>query len=117
MNAILPDPAQILQRIGSQSGWNEEDLERLSGLSYADYVNIFKQLRGSDLGRAVRGGLIFCDLSNADERIKSIGQMIQSALVQIARESPMNAKRVRNFGVQVEEFDPVTGPPDTSHRE
>jgi hypothetical protein len=60
-----------------------------------------KQLRDSDLRSAVRGGLIFRDLSNADERMKSIGRMVEGAMRQIASESRMNAKRVKNFGVQI----------------
>jgi hypothetical protein len=108
IDATPLDPAEILKRIGGQSGWGQEDLERLAGLCQDEYVNIFKRLRDSDLGRAVRGGLLFRDLLNADERMKSIGQMVVSALRQIARESPMNSKRVRNFGVNVEETDSVT---------
>jgi hypothetical protein len=116
-DAIPPDPEQILRRLGERGGWDQEDLERLAGLTEADYVHIFKRLRGSDLGSAVTGGLIFRDMSNADDRMKSSTRMVEGALRQIARESPMNAKRVRNFGVQIEEFDAATYPPEASHRE
>lgn len=117
VEAIPPDPEQILKRLGEQGGWSQEDLERLAGLTEADYVRIFKRLRGSDLRSAVRGGLIFRDISNADERMKSITQMVEGALRQIARESPMNAKRVRNFGVRIEESNAATDAPEASRRE
>jgi hypothetical protein len=113
-DAIPPDPEQTLKRLGERGGWGQEDLERLAGLTEVDYVHIFKRLRGSDLGSVVTGGLIFRDMLNADERMKSIARMVDGALHQIARESPMNAKRVRNFGVEIEESSAVTDAPKAS---
>jgi hypothetical protein len=103
--AIPPDPEEILKRLGGRSGWNQEDLERLASLTEADYIPIFKRLRGVELRRAVTGALVFREISNADERMNSITRTAEGALRQIAMENPMNAKRVRNFGVRIEEPD------------
>lgn len=65
----------------------------------------------------MKGGLIFRRLSNADERMKSIGRKVEDALRQIARESRMNDKRVRNFGVRTEEADAAAEARDASHQE
>jgi hypothetical protein len=62
-----PDPEQILKRVGERGGWDQEDLERLAAISKADYVSIFKRVRGSELRSIVTGGVIFRDLTNADE--------------------------------------------------
>jgi hypothetical protein len=49
--------------------------------------------------------------------MKSIGRMVEGAMRQIASESRMNAKRVKNFGVQIEESDSTTHAPEASSRE
>lgn len=97
-----PDPREILKRIGSQGGWNPEDIAALVKLDVADFVAILKGLRGDDLRSAVKGGLTFLNISGADERMPSIGRMVEAALRRIGKESRMNAKRVGNFGVRVE---------------
>jgi hypothetical protein len=97
-----------LKRLGGRGGWSEEDLERLACLTESDYVLMFKRLRGSELKGAVMGALIFRNVSDATERMKSITRTAEGARRQIAMESLMNAKRVRIFGVQIEEPDERT---------
>lgn len=103
MVAVTPDREEILKRLGDRGAWNPEDLERLANLTEANYVDIFKRLRDGDRRKVLKGGLIFRTASNPDERMKSITRMAEGALRQIASESPMNAKRVRNLGVQIQD--------------
>ena len=115
MVAVRPYPEEILKRLGDGGGWSPEDLERLANLTEADYVDIFKRLRGPDRRNALKGGLIFRTTLNPDERMKSITRMAESALRQIANESPMNAKRVRNLGVQLQDSGSSADAPKACH--
>ena len=109
-----PDPEQILKRIGEQSGWNPKDLVCLKDLTELNYVDIFKRLRGSELWNVVKGALMFRDVSNADDHMRAITLAVEGALRRIAAESPMNAKRVRRYGVQVEEPNAAADTPEVS---
>ena len=96
---VPPDAEQILKRIGEQNSWNPEDLMHLAVLTEADYVSIFKKRTGSELRNAVTDALFFRNIVNVDEKMKAITRTVEGALRQIATESSLNAKRVKNFGV------------------
>lgn len=93
------DPQDILARIWKQSGWNPDDVDALSRLSEDDYVALFKQLEGDDLEMAVRGGLFFREVGNADPAMLKLTALVEGALRRIAAESPLNARRVRKYGI------------------
>jgi hypothetical protein len=103
--AIAPknqDLVQTLSRIDQNQGWNDEDLEFLASASVSDFVRVFKQLRGSDLKRAIYTALQFGKYSNSSELMKRIVAIASDALREIARESTINARRVRTYGVTVD---------------
>jgi hypothetical protein len=101
VSAKKPEPAELLERIGTEKGWNPQDIDFLSGLSADDFYKIFKSRRGIDLRRAIYGALMFRNISNADEKMKAVTQAAEEALRKIAKESPLNARRVRGYGVEV----------------
>ncbi len=53
---------------------------------------------------SVEGALYFKKVGNADDHMKKIVLRAEAALRRIAAESPMNAQRVKNFGVNLEEY-------------
>jgi hypothetical protein len=100
---ITPDLGQILIGIGKRDGRSEGNLAFLASRTAAEYVDIFKRLRGDELRFAVNGALYFRDVGSADERLKTITRIAEEALRQIAAESSLNAKRVMNYGVKIDE--------------
>jgi len=64
---------------------------------------------------ALIGALSFRDISNADEQMKTITRTVEGALRQIAAENKMNAKRVRYYGVQIDEPAAPAAPPHSTH--
>jgi hypothetical protein len=98
-----PEAAEVLERIGSQRGWTPEDIDFLSSLSANDFYRIFKAGRERNLRSAIFGALMFRNISNADEKMKTVTQAAEDALHKIAKESDLNARRVRAYGVRIEE--------------
>jgi hypothetical protein len=98
---IHPNPTDILISIIDRSGWDPDEVAFLATLSAADYVRIFKSLRGEALSKAVRGGLYFRDVGNADQNMKQISVAVQDALQIIGAESLVNEKRIRRYGVEL----------------
>jgi len=98
-----PQPEEILKRIGQHSSWNPEDLTLLAGVATDEYFRIFKGPIGEDREIALRGALMFRDISSPDEHMRAVTQRVEGALRLIAAESPMNDKRVRNYGVDMDE--------------
>jgi hypothetical protein len=68
----------------------------------SDYVELFKRLRGSELKSAIYTALQFGKFGNSSESMKRIVAIASDALRQIARESTINARRVRMYGVTVD---------------
>ncbi|MEY9604115.1 hypothetical protein AB7M74_010724 [Bradyrhizobium japonicum] len=66
-----PDPDVLLERIGTQNGWNPEDVDFLFSLSAEDFYKVFKSRSGIDLRRAIYGALMFRDIGNANGKMKS----------------------------------------------
>jgi hypothetical protein len=106
-SAERPDPIAVLDRIANERGWNPEDVEFLASLSADDFRTIFKTRHGLEMRRAIYGALIFQGVSNADEKMKAVTKNAEEALRKIGGESRINARRVRQFGIDI-------GSPDDS---
>jgi hypothetical protein len=100
---VSPDPEAVLKKLGTRGGWNNDDLECLSRLTEDDYIRIFKKYREEEFRNVVFGGLAFRNIANATDIMKLITQLVEGALRRIAKESAINAKRVKNFGVQIDQ--------------
>lgn len=103
------DPEEVLKRIGEERGWGQDDVRFLSLQSPATFRGIFKRLSGTDFHRAIRGGLMFRNIQNADTEMQLVTANVEAALREIGQESPINLRRVRQKGVQIE--DPSPPPP------
>ncbi len=83
---------------GGQDVEQEELL--LAEAEVADYVALFKQQRGTRLSQYIDLCLKYNHLSGTSDQQKTIADKATAALQQIARESKLNASRVRRFGVR-----------------
>ncbi|MEY9444751.1 hypothetical protein ABIE82_002199 [Bradyrhizobium diazoefficiens] len=99
--AEKPDPDVLLERIGTQKGWNPEDVDFLSNLSAEDFYKVFKSRSGVDLRRAIYGALMFRDIGNASGKMKAVTKTAEEALRRIGEESLINARRVSKYGISV----------------
>jgi hypothetical protein len=89
------DPVVVLLSIGRTQSWNPQDLTMLSALSVDDYYRIFKSITGDDLRHVVKA----CLIDNGSPEMKSIGENAKEALRRIGKESPINAMRVKRYGL------------------
>jgi len=83
-----------LERLAGNDGWSAEDLAYLSDITKDEYVKLFKELNGEDLNTALKGALLFRNVSNADDDMRKITSTVVAALDEIASESSLNAWRV-----------------------
>jgi hypothetical protein len=93
------DASKTLQRMATTNGWSPEDMVQLSSLPVDEYYRLFKTLKGDELRKAINTCLQFDRISNATPEMKEISMRAREALQQIGSESPMNARRVKSFGV------------------
>lgn len=100
------DPATLLIQIGLENGWNPEDLTLLARQSPDRFYEIFKRLRNPDLRRAVKGGLMFRQMRDADDAMKAITRNTIAALKRIGGESDINRRRIEQKGVALDDPDP-----------
>lgn len=94
---------QVLERIAGRNGWNQSDEVVLASTSVDDYYNLFKTESGRHLSSFVTTCLKFGQFSNASDQQKEIANRATEALRRIAGESEINRRRVKKFGVSLED--------------
>ena len=94
---------QVLERIAGRNGWNPSDEVVLANASVDDYYNLFKTESGHHLSFIVTTCLKFGQYVNASEQQKEIASRATEALRIIAAESEINKRRVKKFGVNLED--------------
>lgn len=94
---------QVLERITGRNGWNPSDEVVLASTSVDDYYNLFKTESGRHLSSFVTTCLKFGQFSNASDQQKEIANRATEALRRIAGESEINRRRVKKFGVSLED--------------
>ncbi|NIL28181.1 hypothetical protein OP862_04575 [Yersinia massiliensis] len=90
---------EVLERISGQNGWNNEDIETLSGSTEDEFYTYFKELNGPNLTSHVSTCLKFGGFGNGNEKMESIALKAKTALRKIASESKLNEMRMRKFGM------------------
>ncbi len=103
------DPVAVLLKIAEQDSWHTRDVQKLASLSSDDYYNIFKSRSGSDLTSVVKAALQFGRIGNATPPMQEIFNRAREALARIGKECPINARRVRKYGIEVAEGDVAPG--------
>ncbi|OIN05954.1 hypothetical protein BFS86_20020 [Shewanella algae] len=94
---------QVLDRIAGKNGWNQSDEVVLANTSVDDYYNLFKTETGRHLSPFVTTCLKFGQFGNASVQQKEIASRATEALRRIASESEINRRRVKKFGVNLED--------------
>ncbi|MEE4244152.1 MAG: hypothetical protein V2I33_02000 [Kangiellaceae bacterium] len=94
---------QVLDRIAGHNGWNQRDEVVLASTSVDDYYNLFKTETGGHLSSFVTTCLKFGQFGNASDQQKEIARRATEALRRIASESEINKRRVKKFGVNLED--------------
>jgi hypothetical protein len=74
----------------------------LSAMDVDEYRNIFKNTTGETLRKLVANCLQFSRIVNAGDAEKEIARRARAALEKIGQESPVNAMRVRKYGIIVD---------------
>ena len=92
-------PEEILLSI--KGGWNDKDLAAVASLHEDDYYNLFKNNSGDRLYQLVSSALFFDRIVNASASQKEISNRARRALIRIGFESPINARRVRKYGIRI----------------
>lgn len=94
---------QVLDRIVGQNGWSQSDEVVLANTTIDEYYNLFKSETGRHLSSFVTICLKFGQFGNASDQQKEIANRATEALRRIASESEINKRRVKKFGVNVED--------------
>lgn len=99
------DPADVLEGMITNRGWNPEDVELIDTLSPDDFYKIFKKEQGNRLHRVVRAAfqLGARDETEMTKKHGSIPERATKALKIIAGETKLNAKRVATQGIKLDE--------------
>lgn len=100
--AATESAKQVLGRIAGRNGWNQSDEMVLANTSVDDYYTLFKTETGSRLSLFVTTCLKFGQFGNASDQQKEIANRATEALRRIAAESEINKRRVKRFGVRIE---------------
>lgn len=101
-SAVREPPYEILKRLAGQNGWNDKDEIVLAETSADEYFELFKSESGEHLSSIVNACLKFGQFSNASDRQQLIAKNAKEALVRIGKESAINARRVRKFGIAID---------------
>src|SRR5690606_15609473 len=100
--AVSESAKEVLMRLAGSNGWNNKDEIILADTTADEYYELFKSEAGEHLSDIVNTCLKFGQFSNASERQQQIAENAKKALIRIGKESPINALRVRKFGIEVE---------------
>jgi hypothetical protein len=87
---------QVLERIAGKNSWNQKDTEILSNTTIEQYVVLFKSIHDRDkLSYYIYKCLEFGKFSNPEKKYTEIYNRTKEALKIIARESKINALRIK----------------------
>jgi hypothetical protein len=92
--------------LGLKAGWSDDTIRTLADMSIEEYRDILKKEREADLRRILAGTLQFEAITNASDSMREISRRVRAALTMIGAESPINARRVRRYGITVPDPSP-----------
>ncbi len=100
--AVKRDVQEILLSM-AKLGCRPDDIQVLSAAPVDEFYKAFKQAKGDDLRKIINSCLQFDNVTNASPEMRKISASAIEALQRIGKESPINAQRVRKYGVEVDE--------------
>lgn len=87
--------------VTKERGWSEDDVSVLRSATVDDYYRLFKSLSYPLTGAVIRRLLGFRELATSSADYGRIAESAHEALVRIGRESALNRRRVKNYGIEV----------------
>ena len=87
--------------LSARDGWNKEQLEIISNARVQEYTETFKNSSGDELRRLLSNAMQFARIANPSPEMSKIVSNTKAALQEIGRESAINARRVRRFGIEI----------------
>jgi hypothetical protein len=96
------DPAAILRSIAETNSWSPEQIATLADLPTEQYYRLFKETKGYELRKLISSSLQFARIGNATPEMQEVLRRAREALTQIGKESPINARRLQPYGIQVD---------------
>lgn len=107
------DPKQVLITIAHRRAWNEEDLVLLSKVTADQFEIMFKSIRDEDeLAACIRFCLMMAQFANPSPQQRAIAEKAKSALHQIGTENRLNRRRVKMYGIEIDD-QPEPNPTNT----
>lgn len=103
--AVVPeqrDAKSLLIELGKRNGYNPIDIQFLASFDVDWFYKLFKELKGVELSRAVRGALWFQGAEN-NEHMSTLVERAEEALRKIGSESLINRRRVIQHGVSMDD--------------
>jgi len=94
---------EVLTAIAGKNSWGGDDVDVLANATSDEYYNLFKEEKGRHLSKWVNTCLKFGRFSNATDKDKKIEKNVTDALIKIAGESNINARRVAKFGIKTDD--------------
>jgi hypothetical protein len=101
--------ADLLEAMGGTTkGWNMTAVDAIAVLPVEEYTKLFKAERGDRLRRIIKGGLSVRRSGNPTESMKTVAALTVQALLGLAAESKLNARRIEShYGVKLPPEAPV----------
>lgn len=93
------DPKDVLLAISAFDSWNDDDVTLLAKLTPDEWAVLFEAIEGPSLGRAIRHAKRLGRVPN--DHGKQLAENLDQALKAIAAKSPLRARRMRQYGVEV----------------
>ena len=85
--------------LAKRNSWGEQEMAALASAPVDEYVRVFKSHSGVKFRLIMANALQYVGVGHTDPRMKQISDKSQAALRLIGAESPINARRVRRYGV------------------
>ncbi|QGN56182.1 hypothetical protein [Novosphingobium sp. Gsoil 351] len=95
------NPLDVLRSIGEGRGWNDADVALMAKQSPEDFERLFESLKGKEVRRSIETIRVLAHSHH--EGSKLIDEASLKALRKIAAKSPMRAKKIRSYGIDIEE--------------
>jgi hypothetical protein len=95
-------PTEALLRMAKTHGWSDEDMALLSALPVDEYYTILRATKGQNLLELLDACLQFDRIANATRQMREISKRAKEALRRIGEQSPLNALRVKKYGLDVD---------------
>jgi hypothetical protein len=93
------NPVEVMLSIARTHSWSPADLAILSALTVDDYYRIFKSTTGDELRYVISVSLQYDNLVGGSPEMRQISENAKEALRKIAKESPLNAMRLKRYGL------------------